>query len=68
MNMGSLYLVFLYLVFRFIMLGLGKLTCCKNRKHLKKISDYFSKGLLWNPIIEFIVQSYMEISFSVILQ
>jgi hypothetical protein len=30
MNMGSLYLVFVYLIFCLLMLGLGKLRCCKN--------------------------------------
>ena len=68
MNMGSLYLVFLYLIFCFTILGFGKLSCCKNTKCLRKIIDYFSGDLLWNPVLEFIVQSYIEIAFSVILQ
>ena len=67
MNMGSPFLVFLYLIFRCIMLGLSKLACCANTKCLRKIGDFFSKDLLWNPIIEYLAMNYMAISFSVIL-
>jgi hypothetical protein len=68
MNLGSLYLVFLYLVFCFGVLAIGQIPCCRKNKCPNKVYEHFTGGLLWNGVIEFIVQSYMEICFSVILQ
>jgi len=66
MNLGSLFLIFLWIVFQALVWiltsGPGRnLTCCKTVK--KKLTT----GLFWGSVLEFMMQAYLEICFAVVL-
>lgn len=60
-NMGTLVIAIVYLV---LMLFFYVVTMCVKNEKFNRFRNWLTKGLLWNSIISFIVESYMLISIS----
>ena len=67
MNTGSIYLVLLFTVLSFIV-QLVSCAICKSNKYCGRILKVFTNDLKWKKPIEFVVQSFTELAFAVILQ
>jgi len=60
-NMGTLVIAIVYFV---LMLFFYVVTMCVKNEKFNRFRNWLTKGLLWNSIISFIVESYMLISIS----
>jgi hypothetical protein len=60
-NMGNLFLVFVYLILLFFLLPCAKRV---TKPILKKVIGYFFDGLCWNAAITFVSESFLVLSIS----
>jgi len=67
LNMGSLYLVFLWILAQFLILGITGLRCFKENRCVSKFRDLTTTGLVWTTVIDFSFSAYFEILYAVFL-
>ena len=65
--MGSLYVVFIFLGIKIILRGLLSIECIKNISCVIKIREFWTNGLIFNEIIDFMFAAYSEILFAAVL-
>jgi hypothetical protein len=65
MTLGSLYIVFMWLLFKLVILAT---TCGFKNKYCLKVRHFFTSHLLWSEVIDYMLQSYIDLSFAVLLQ
>ena len=64
MLLGSLYIQFATMIFKFLMFGLLSLPCIRDYKYVTKARNFFTDGLFWNEVLEFLFGAYTEILFA----
>jgi len=67
LNLGSLLMVFLFIVLKFIIIGLTNIAQCKDKKYVKKLRAFTTGDLMWSGFLSFYFGSYSELCFSVLL-
>jgi hypothetical protein len=68
MILGTLFIMLWLIIFKILIYGLTTCCCFKNYKCCLKISGKVSDGLFWNEIIDYMMSSYAEILFGLLLQ
>ena len=67
MLMGSLYVFFIIIIVKFLILGITSFPCIKNNKCVAKTRSFLTDGLVWNEVLEFLFSAYTEIAFSCLI-
>lgn len=66
MNMGSMFVVWLFMCLQIIFHLVGTYTpLLKEKACCKKLTKWVSGGIFWGSFIEFLMQAYLEIGFAV---
>jgi hypothetical protein len=67
MIMGSLYIQFAILIFKFLIFGLLSISCIRDYKYVAKVRIFLTDGLFWNEVFEFLFGAYTEILFALVI-
>jgi len=67
LNMGSLFCIFLFTIFQFMVLGITSIKCIRDHRHVAKVRRAVTGDLVWSSVITFFFAAYSEILFSVLL-
>jgi hypothetical protein len=67
MILGSLFVIFLWIISRFIIGACLSCKCCQKNKCMRKLKNWLNEGLVWNDCIDYVFSAYAELLFALCL-